>query len=319
MSLLVLGNAGLDLGLAVPHLPREGETVVGRGMPSAPGGKGLNQAVVAARTGLVPVTLMAALGADAEGERVAAVLRGEALTLRPAYPGPATDVSVLMVLPGGENGIVTAGACAAALPAEAAGAAVAGLPAGAWLLLQGNLSAETSLESCRQARAGGVRVMLNTAPLQWDQRTLIGQCDVVVANRIEAQLLTGDAGEAAAAALRGLGAGVAIVTLGAAGCVVASEQEVVSIPAPAVRAVDSTGAGDTFCGVLAACLAAGWALGPGVAVAQAAAACTVQRQGCFAALPTRPELAALLIGPCAAATATPINHPYGWCRDGIGN
>ena len=60
MNLLVLGNAGLDLGLALPHLPREGETVVGRGMPSAPGGKGLNQAVVAARTGLVPVTLMAA-------------------------------------------------------------------------------------------------------------------------------------------------------------------------------------------------------------------------------------------------------------------
>lgn len=290
MSLFVLGNAGWDLGLAVPHLPREGETVVGQGLPSAPGGKGLNQAVVAARTGLVPVIFMAALGADAEGERVMAALAGEALTVMPVYPGPATDVSVLMVLPGGENGIVTAGACAAALSVADAEAAIAGLAAGAWLLLQGNLSAETSLAACRLARARGVRVMLNTAPIQWDQRALIGQCDVVVANRIEAQLLTGEEG---AAALHGLGAGVAIVTLGEAGCEVATEAGVLAVAAPAVRAVDSTGAGDTFCGVLAACLAAGWALDRAVGRAQAAAAGTVQRAGCFAALPSRAELADL--------------------------
>ncbi len=304
--LLVLGNAGMDLALALPRLPRPGETLVGEGRGSTPGGKGLNQAVVACRTGLVRTAFLAPLGCDAEADRIEAVLRAEGFAaLDLPRPGPPTDGSVLMALPGAENSIVSSGACAAALPPEAAAAAVAALPAGAWLLLQGNLSAAATLAACRAARAAGVRVMLNTAPLPWDLRPVLPWCDVVVANRDEAAVLTGHEGVAAAAALVAACAGRAVVTLGAAGCVVADAAgSRTTLPAPRVTARDSTGAGDTFCGVLAACLADGLRFGAGpsgtagwlaaIGVAQAAAGLTVARPGCFAALPDRTELAALL-------------------------
>lgn len=295
--LLVLGNAGLDIALALPRLPRPGETLVGASRGSQPGGKGLNQAVTACRTGLVPVHLLAPLGDDPEGTRVADILRGEKFAaLHHPLPGPATDCSVLMIMPDGENSIVTAGACAEALPASVATAAVLALPPGGWLLIQGNLAPGTTMAACRAARARGVNVMANTAPLSWDFSPVLPFCAVVVANAGEAATLTGCIGPAAATELRRAGATVAIVTLGGEGCVVATESDVRTFPPPAVHMVDSTGAGDTFCGVLAACLAAGRALEPAIAAAQSAAALSVQRQGCFAALPSTVELAAILAG-----------------------
>ena len=293
--LLVLGNAGLDIGFVLPRLPRPGETLVGQPGPRLPGGKGLNQAVVACRTGLVAVAFLAPLGNDPAGAQVEAALQQEGFaSLLLPRPGPATDCSVLMVMPDGENCIVTAGPCAAALPETAALADLAAVPPGGWLLMQGNLGPDTTLAACRDARSRGVSVMLNTAPLPWDMRPVLPFCAVAVANAAEAEALTGCTGRAAAAALWAAGAGVAIVTLGRQGCLVATAAGVQALPAPAVRMIDSTGAGDTFCGVLAAALAASWALAPAIAAAQRAAALSVQRAGCFAALPGAAELAGIL-------------------------
>src|ERR1700742_2524445 len=105
---IVIGNAGLDLGLAVPRLPLAGETLIGREAARAPGGKGLNQAVVAARYGAA-VRFCAPLGNDAaQADEVERHLAGEGITeLRlPRLPYP-TDFSLLMVLPDGENSIVS--------------------------------------------------------------------------------------------------------------------------------------------------------------------------------------------------------------------
>jgi len=293
--LLVLGNAGLDIGLALPRPPRPGETLVGGARGSLPGGKGLNQAVVACRAGLVPVAFLAPLGDDAEGARVEGALRREGFAaLHLPRPGPATDCSVLMVMPDGENSIVTAGACAAALPEQAAVAAVAEVPQGGWLLMQGNLGPDTTMAACRAARSRGVDVMVNTAPLPWDMRPVLPFCTVAVANAEEAEALTGCTGPAAAHGMQQAGAVMAIVTLGAEGCIVATPDRLQTLPVPAVRMVDSTGAGDTFCGVLAAALASGRALEPAIATAQRAAALSVQRPGCFAALPSAAELTAIL-------------------------
>ena len=292
--LLVLGNAGLDISLALPRLPHPGETLVGTRRGTEPGGKGLNQAVVACRTGLVPVEFLAPLGNDEEAARVEAVLRGEHFAaLHLPRPGPATDCSVLMVLPDGENCIVTAGACADFLPEAQAVDAIEALPPGGWLLIQGNLTSATTMAACRASRTRGVIVMANTAPLPWDFKPVLPFCAVVVANAEESEALTGCTGPAAAERLRREGAGVAIVTLGAQGCIVATENDIRALPAAPVRMVDSTGAGDTFCGVLAACLAAGRALDPAIAAAQRAAALSVQRPGCFTALPSVAELAGL--------------------------
>lgn len=299
--LLVLGNAGIDLLCPVPHLPRPGETLVARGASRAPGGKGLNQAVVAARAGAA-VHLVAPVGRDAAAAELAAALAGEplaALTLLPQ--DAATDLSLLMVAPDAENCILSLGAAAEVLTEDAAEAAAAALAPGDLLLLQGNLSERATRAALRVAASRGARSLLNTAPLSWPMAPLLPLCALVVANAGEAEALTGRQGAAAAEALRGAGAVRAIVTLGAGGCAAATPEGLSHHPAPAARAVDTTGAGDTFCGLLAALLLAApdgaeAELAPAIALAQRAAALSVTRPGAFAALPSRAELRALRAG-----------------------
>ena len=300
-SLLVLGNAGLDISLPISRLPRPGETLVGGPRGSAPGGKGLNQAVAAARAGLVPVRFRAPLGDDADADLIESLLRQEGFAglELPRQPGPS-DLSVLLVSPDGENSIVTSGECAASVSAPDAAHFAGGVPPGGWLLLQGNLTAPATMAALRAAEAAGGRALLNTAPLSWDAGPMLPHCGVVVANAVEARQLTGREGSAAAAALHAAGAALAIVTLGAAGCVAAGPGSVQHHPTLLAPTVDSTGAGDTFCGVLAAMLAAGRDVAQAVAHAQRAAALTVGRRGAFNALPSAAELRSLLGVPPAA-------------------
>ncbi len=142
---VVIGNAGLDLRLAVPRLPLPGETLIGTAGPRAPGGKGLNQAVVAARCG-AEVRFCAPLGSDpAEANEVERHLSSEGFAelILPRLPH-ATDFSLLMVLPDGENSIVSTSACSLALAREQAEPALQGLGEGDVVLLQGNLSLDTT-------------------------------------------------------------------------------------------------------------------------------------------------------------------------------
>jgi ribokinase len=290
--LFVLGNAGLDIGLDLPGLPQPGETLLGRAAGRAPGGKGLNQAVVAARAALVPVLFFSPIGDDPDGQHVLRALASEpfaALEL-PVLAAP-TDLSILMVLPGGENAIVSAGDCAHALPPAAATAFAARCAPGDWLLLQGNLLPPVTAAAIAAARARGARIMLNTAPVTADMAALLTLCDLVVANSAEAEQL------APGGAIHAAPDGVAIVTLGAEGCRVTRHGTAVNHPAHAVQVRDTTGAGDTFCGLLAAALAAGHTMDPAIAAAQAAAALTVTRPGAFPSLPTVTELHRILASP----------------------
>jgi len=285
--LFVLGNASLDTTLFVPRLPAAGETLMATGMLRAPGGKGLNQAVVAARTGAA-VRFLAALGDEPEMALVRDAVAAEGLQSEWVATGAASDLSSLMVAADGENCIVSTGACCDSLAEAEALGFVAGMAAGDVLLMQGNLRLAVTLAAARAARARGGRVMVNTAPLRWDFSELLPLCALVVANRLEARAITGlnDAGAAAAALGRG---GVGVVTLGGAGCVVA-DPTVRAYPAVAVDVVDTTGAGDVFCGVLAALWARGLAVGDAAGPAQRAAALSVGRAGCFGSFPTPAEM-----------------------------
>ena len=272
---VVIGNAGLDLGLAVPHLPRPGETLVGRPSPRAPGGKGLNQAVVAARYGAA-VTFCAPLGNDAgeaaEIERQMSAERFDDLVL-PRLPYP-TDFSLLMVLPSGENSIVSTSACSLALTFEQVRPALGDLTTDDVVLVQGNLSLETT----SAILAAAPRSIFNPAPFWPGAEKLATRASIVIANEVEAEAL--GAGEAA------------IVTLGAGGCRWRGR----SFPAERVSAVDTTGCGDTFCGVVAAALAEGATIEAAIGAAQKAAALTATRPGAFAALPSRDELKSIRLG-----------------------
>jgi ribokinase len=220
MALLVLGNAGWDVVCPVAHLPRPGETLVTTGHRRAPGGKGLNQAVVAARAGAA-VTLVAPIGADAAATDLVRRLAHERLRFEPVPQPEDTDQSLLMVAPDGENSILSFGACADALAAAQAEAIADRLAPGDWLLLQGNLSLPATHAALRRARARGARTMLNPAPLRWQVAALLPLCDVLVANTVEAFDITGQRGDVAARALHVAGVAHAIVTLGAAGCAIA--------------------------------------------------------------------------------------------------
>jgi len=294
---LILGNAGLDLGLGLPRLPQRGETLLGHGTTRAPGGKGLNQAVTAARSG-AQVMFRAPVGQDPEGDWIADVLAGEGfvgLDL-PRLPHP-TDFSILMTLPDGESCIASAGPCAAALaPEDAAGFAAAATP-GDVLLLQGNLTRAATEAALVAGADCGARTVLNPAPLWWEARPLLPLCRVVVVNRVEAEAITGQTDPRAAAAwMQDAGAGLVLVTLGAEGCLAAAEDGVRFHPAVPVTAVDTTGCGDTFCGVLAAMLADGRDLDAAVSDAQRAASLTARRPGAYAALPSRDEMGVLHAG-----------------------
>jgi ribokinase len=140
-------------------------------------------------------------------------------------------------------------------------------------------------------------VLLNAAPVRWEYGELLGLADILIANHVEAAALAGGAApEAAARALRAAGAGGVIVTRGEEGCLLAEGTGVTALPAPPATKIDTSGAGDVFCGVLAALLARDWpeTLAAMVATAQRAAALSVARPGCFASFPSREELQPLL-------------------------
>jgi ribokinase len=279
---VVVGNAGLDLRLAVPRLPLPGETLIGAEAARALGGKGLNQAVVAARCG-VPVRFCAPLGNDApqadEVERGLAAERFDRLFL-PRLPHP-TDFSLLMVLPGGENSIVSTSACSLALTCADAEPALREIGPDDVVLLQGNLALDVTGAILLAARRAGATTVFNPAPFWPGAETLVAHCSLVIANHLEAKAL--------GKALDGV---ASIVTLGADGCVFDGR----TFPAEKVAAIDTTGCGDAFCGAVAAALARGIAIDAAIGLAQKAAALTATRPGAFEALPSRDELSSLTQG-----------------------
>jgi ribokinase len=289
--LLVLGNAGWDLPLRLPALPREGETLLGDRLADSPGGKGLNQAVVAARAG-ADVVFIAPIGQDREGEALRAALAAEPLTFEALPSVCRTDLSVLCVAPDGRNLILSTNACADGLTVDEAEAAASRLRAGDVLLMHCGLGQSQTLAAARLAVARGARVVLNAAPLRWDIRPLLPLLEVLILNAVEAEAAAGCSGADAASRLHDAGARRVIVTLGGDGVLCADADGLRRQPAPAAAVRDTTGAGDVFCGSFAAALLAGHA--DPVAVAQRAAAWSVAREGCFAAFPPTRVLAAML-------------------------
>jgi ribokinase len=276
---VVIGNAGLDLRLAVPCLPLPGETLIGAEAARALGGKGLNQAVTAARCG-VPVRFCAPLGNDPpQADAVERGLTGEGfdrlLLPRLAHP---TDFSLLMVLPGGENSIVSTSACSLALTFADVEPALRGIGPGDVVLLQGNLALDVTGAILAAARRAGATAVFNPAPFWPGAEALAALCSLVIANGVEAKAL--------GAALDGV---ASIVTLGADGCLFEGR----TFAAEKVAAADTTGCGDAFCGVMAAALARDISIERAIGLAQKAAALTATRPGAFEALPACEELAVL--------------------------
>jgi ribokinase len=294
LTILVLGNATVDLSYEVDHLPLPGETLLARNKFVDAGGKGLNQAIIAHRAGAV-VRFCAPIGDDSAAQVILRHMERDGLDpshlLRNAG---ATDESMILIALSGQNAIVSTAHAARSLSPTAARAALGGLISGDLLMMQGNLTRETTLTGLAGARAAGVRTLLNPAPIHFDYGGIWPMVDIAVVNEIEAAHLTNSGNpDAAAARLLAAGSSCVIATLGAAGARLYDENSITPVPAPAVTPVDTTGAGDVICGVLAAGLADGMPVRGALSWAVAAASLSVTRRGTGAAFPSREELVKL--------------------------
>lgn len=294
MTVVVIGNATVDLSYEVPRLPLPGETVLARAKLADAGGKGLNQAIVAWRGG-AEVVYCAPLGTDAQAEVILERLEREGLaTEHVRRVSAATDESLIFVSAAGENAIVSTAAAAHSLDEAAAAPVLDLLQAADLLLMQGNLTRATTSFCLEQARAAGAPTMLNPAPIAFDYDGLWPAVDLAVLNEVESEILTGEGDPTAAAeALRRAGAGAVVTTLGPEGVRLVDAKGEWFLRAPQVEAVDTTGAGDVFCGVLAAALETRLDLEAGVRWAVASASLSVTRRGTASAFPSRAELARL--------------------------
>lgn len=305
---IVVGSANVDIATRVVALPEPGQTLLAKDATFHPGGKGANQAVAARRFG-ADTTLYAAIGTDDFGQQLHDALAADGVHLDHVISVTAetTGLAMITVAADGENTIVVAPGANSALAASAVADLDVQLTVGDIVLLQLEVPIETCLAAANAAGRAGARVVLNAAPLS--QATagldaLLRAVDVLVVNETEAATLA-DRPEpnayrawiAVAGSLRRLGPSAAVITLGNRGAVAHDETGGWLQPSFSADVVDTTGAGDAFCGVLAGALADGMSLPEAVCHACAAGALATERVGAQSSLPTRADLVRLIGGP----------------------
>ena len=295
----VVGSYGVGMTMRLPRVPVAGETLSGGEFASGHGGKGSNQAVAAARLG-AEVALLTAVGDDAMGQAARELWAAEGVDATGVITvdGAPTMVGMILVEPDGENRIVIAnGALDRLLPEHVAGFAprLAGADVAVVCL---EVPAATAASALEAAHAAGTRTLLNPAPAIPLPAHIWTHVDVVTPNRTEAAVLLGLDPDTdvptheLAVALRTLGAGTVVVTLGSQGALVHDHRGSRLVPpaAPPGAVVDTTGAGDAFTGALAVALARGADVDAAVAFAARAGAHAVTIPEVIPALPQLPDL-----------------------------
>ena len=274
-SVLVIGSVNHDITVRVRRFPRPGETLLGSDVRYGLGGKGANQAVAAASTG-VSTALLATVGNDSAGRQLLAWLVARGVDVdRVAMAALPSGTAHILVDESGENQIVVVPGANAITAGEAGDASV--------VVLQGEIPAEAIERAIRTA--GDALVVLNLAPFLQLSADVLARVDVLVVNESEAAALLGrptpksleEAVEALAELVKVSPA--AVITLGARGAVWSEAGSAARVPAEAVEVVDTTGAGDAFVGVLAATLATGRSLGDAVQAGVGAATESVRWPG----------------------------------------
>ena len=304
-KVVVFGSMNMDLSIEADRMPRAGETLAGHDFVTNAGGKGANQAVAASRLG-ADVVMVAAVGADGFGDELVAGLRAAGVDISEverterATTGVAiivrTDADNRIVLHPGANVVMGASEACAAIGRVAS--------AGDVLLVQGECDEAATLAVVRHAHDMGMRVLVNPAPARPIPDDVWPCVDMVCLNEPECEVMCGvlphdeKTLRQAAGLLVGLGCGCVVVTLGSRGSYAldarAADARELRVEARRVDAVDTTAAGDTFIGALAAGLADGRDLAEAMAFGTAAAAITVTRVGAQQSIPTLDEVRSAL-------------------------
>ncbi|MCD4863701.1 ribokinase [Pseudomonas sp. PLB05] len=298
-DVVVIGSLNMDLVVRAPRLPKGGETLAGHTFTTAPGGKGANQAVAAARLG-ARVAMIGCVGADPYGDFLTHSLLQEGIDCRGVSVAPEvpTGIASILVDDQGQNAIVIVAGGNGELSAAQLQAQETLLDQAKLVIAQLEVPLATVGDALARAHALGKTMILNPAPAtgplpaEW-----YAHIDYLVPNESEASLLTGlpvetlEQAEVAARQLVAAGARQVLLTLGSQGLLQVTADSCRHHPATAVKAVDTTAAGDTFLGGFAAGLAEGLSVEAAIALGQQAAAIAVTRPGAQPSIPTRQELA----------------------------
>jgi len=293
---LVAGAINTDLVTRVEKAPEVGETVIGTDFAIFGGGKAANQAVSAARSG-APTAILGALGDDDFGRQRLADLEREGIDVESVSQIAEMPSGVALILveqATGQNRIANALGATTLVTPEQAMAAIARVRPSV-LLITLELPLATLIALVEAARASDVTIVLNATPAAVTGRDLVPLCDLLIVNETEAGDLLGravdaDGGAEAAMALTKLGPASVVITLGAAGAAVVHGGETAVLPAPRVQVVDTTGAGDAFCGALAARLVAGAGPIEAARVGVVAGSLATTKAGAQPSMPTHAEI-----------------------------
>ncbi|MCY6382773.1 ribokinase [Hoeflea prorocentri] len=296
----VLGSINMDLIATVDRLPRPGETVIGSTFATAAGGKGANQALAAQRAGS-KTRMTGAVGDDQFAKASLGLLAqaGVDLTMVQTTDGP-TGTAVILVEHDGENSIAVVPGANGHVSAADAQSALGDMDKGDYLLLQLEVPAEAVSTALAAAREQGVVSVLNIAPLTDDAVELATLADIVIANETEFERLAGRTDiepalrETLLADLHAASGQTLIVTLGADGVIAAHDGALIRTQGLVIDPVDTVGAGDTFCGYLAAALDGGDDFETALKKAAAAGSLACLKHGAQPAIPFKQDVVAAL-------------------------
>jgi ribokinase len=301
-QIIIVGSLNADLVQALPRVPQPGETLLAADIQVVPGGKGANQAVAAGRLA-GNATMIGEVGQDNFADLLIDSLGASGVDhSRVGHSSGSTGTAIILVLPGGENLIVVSPAANAKLTPEMVTARLGAVSSDTILLCQLEVPMASTACALATAHASGAITILDPAPAQPLDSSLLANVTYLTPNQTEAALLLGSSApietyedaERAAHELLALGPANVIVKLGALGCVIANSNSTERVPGFQVMPVDTTAAGDTFNAAFAVGLSEGLSPASAARFAHAAAAISVTRFGAQSSIPSRAEVDAFL-------------------------
>jgi len=296
-KIVVIGSCNTDMVIKSDRLPVPGETILGGTFMMNPGGKGANQAVAAARMG-GDVTFISKTGNDLFGKQSLELYKTEGIQTDYIFSDPKnpSGVALITVDSHGENCIVVASGANATLSPKDIGKAKSEIESANLVLMQLEIPIETVEYAAKMAYMKNIRVILNPAPAQTLSNDLLKCIYLITPNKTEAEMLSGikvtdwESAKIAADIISAKGVKNVVITLGSMGALIKENEQYHQVKACEVEPIDSTAAGDTFCGALSVGLSEEMSLLEAVKLATKAAALTVTRMGAQASIPYRKEL-----------------------------